>query len=689
MKREIVTTLALDGEREYKKALSDAARQLRVLGSELKATESAFGDNTDSVEALTAKSKILRKEIDQQEEIVKSLRKAVDEAAEKYGEADKRTDGYRIQLNNATTALNRMSSELGTTEQRIDEMERSLRDATDVTEDFETGVESAAKKVDGSGSDMEGVFGSLSSAIGGDAGKIIGSLGGIGDKIKGLIGETDGAAGSMNLAWGGVATAALGVVAAIVQIGKEVIAQARQVRISAAEMKAALGLTEAEASALKETAQSLYARGFTESVSEAMEALTVTKAYMRDLNNEDLKKITGQAVVLSKTFGVDLQSMMKSASTMMLTFDDSAQSTVDTITALLQVNPAESGEFLDALNEYANQFEEMGYTSQEFAGILASGMENGAFSIDKVGDALKELNIRAKDSSDTTKEALVSLGVTSEEQVDSFMRSIAEGGPSAKESIDLILAALGSLEDPLKQNEIGVALMGSQWEDVGSKVITSLDSTSSKLEDISGLAQKHTEEILEASTTQSEKTKRTMENWRTETGEHLIDGWDSFIESFTDFGVNFGSRIQEWSLDLFGLGKDSGESMVDGMIDGIRAQEGDLRAVAASTARAAADAARDELDINSPSGVFREIGRYSGMGWGAGFSDELRDVERQARSAMAQLVPSVSLPGISQMPQTVMHSGTIRVEGVNDRGQLIDIIEMKIKNDLQLEMRAL
>jgi hypothetical protein len=64
-------------------------------------------------------------------------------------------------------------------------------------------------------------------------------------------------------------------------------------------------------------------------------------------------------------------------------------------------------------------------------------------------------------------------------------------------------------------------------------------------------------------------------------------------------------------------------------------------------------------------------------------------ISGMARSAMAQLVPSVSLPGILRMPQTVMHSGTIRVEGVNDRGQLIDIIEMKIKNDLQLEMRAL
>ena len=35
VKREIRTTLALDGENEYNKALSEAQRGLRVLGSEL------------------------------------------------------------------------------------------------------------------------------------------------------------------------------------------------------------------------------------------------------------------------------------------------------------------------------------------------------------------------------------------------------------------------------------------------------------------------------------------------------------------------------------------------------------------------------------------------------------------------------------------------------------------------------
>lgn len=73
VKREIRTTLALDGENEYKKALGEAQRGLRVLGSELKLASAEFETNGDQQAFLTAKSRTLRSEIAQQEEIVKSL----------------------------------------------------------------------------------------------------------------------------------------------------------------------------------------------------------------------------------------------------------------------------------------------------------------------------------------------------------------------------------------------------------------------------------------------------------------------------------------------------------------------------------------------------------------------------------------------------------------------------------------
>ena len=58
--------IGLEGEKEFKKALADINQSFKVLGSELKLATSQFDKNDKSVEALAARNKVLRKEIDEQ-----------------------------------------------------------------------------------------------------------------------------------------------------------------------------------------------------------------------------------------------------------------------------------------------------------------------------------------------------------------------------------------------------------------------------------------------------------------------------------------------------------------------------------------------------------------------------------------------------------------------------------------------
>ena len=133
--REIRTTLALDGEKQFKASMQDAAREMRVLGSEMRANTSAFGDNAGSMAALTSRGASLEHQTAQQREIVQSLSRAVEESAATYGEADRRTDGYRIQLNNATSSLNRMENELGNNNKALSDYSRaSIQAAKDSDE---------------------------------------------------------------------------------------------------------------------------------------------------------------------------------------------------------------------------------------------------------------------------------------------------------------------------------------------------------------------------------------------------------------------------------------------------------------------------------------------------------------------------------------------------------------------------
>lgn len=119
--RTITTRIALDGETEFKKQLSLVNSELKTLKSEMAYTEATFKGQANSMEALTEKDRLLREEIQLQEEKIKALETAVEDATEAYGDADKRTDGWRQSLLRAKTDLVKLNDELQDTDKYLDE----------------------------------------------------------------------------------------------------------------------------------------------------------------------------------------------------------------------------------------------------------------------------------------------------------------------------------------------------------------------------------------------------------------------------------------------------------------------------------------------------------------------------------------------------------------------------------------
>lgn len=92
--------IGLEGEREFKKSLTEINNTFKVLGSERKQVASQFNKNDKSTEALTARSEVLNKEIDQQKQKIETLRSALANAAESFGENDRRTQSRQIHPKN-------------------------------------------------------------------------------------------------------------------------------------------------------------------------------------------------------------------------------------------------------------------------------------------------------------------------------------------------------------------------------------------------------------------------------------------------------------------------------------------------------------------------------------------------------------------------------------------------------------
>lgn len=128
----INTKFTLSGEKEYKQAISEIGSGMKVLDSEMRKVSSAYAQNADSVEALNAKNDVLERKISTQAEKIEYLKAALQQSAEKYGEADKRTMQWQASLNNAEAELNNLNNQVNENNQKIAEAEKGMGNLGDV-----------------------------------------------------------------------------------------------------------------------------------------------------------------------------------------------------------------------------------------------------------------------------------------------------------------------------------------------------------------------------------------------------------------------------------------------------------------------------------------------------------------------------------------------------------------------------
>ena len=114
----------VDGEKQYKQALSELNKGNQVLASEMRKLSAEYKGNEDSIKALTAKGDLLQRQLLQQKDKVQTLRDALANAAQQYGEADKRTQDWQIKLNDAEAA------QIGL-EQAIEQNNEEIKKQTD------------------------------------------------------------------------------------------------------------------------------------------------------------------------------------------------------------------------------------------------------------------------------------------------------------------------------------------------------------------------------------------------------------------------------------------------------------------------------------------------------------------------------------------------------------------------------
>lgn len=347
--------------------------------------------------------------------------------------------------------------------------------------------------------DLERAFGAAGASAGASAGEAAG--GGIGDKLKSMGGK----GGPIMAAVGAVGLAAGALLMSSITSGME--------REKAADLtQARLGVDDATMKKIGTAAANAYTSTFGESVEANMD--TARRAIQAGLLNPDATAKETQEVIqqlsgISDLMGEEIPAVARAAGQAIKTgLAGDATDAMDLFAAAERNGLNVSEDFLDTITEYGTQFRKLGLDGPEAVGLINQAVKNGARDVDIAADAWKEFSIRVMDGSTSTSEAFETLGFNAEDLAARF----AEGGTVARAATGDLLAEINKIEDPVKKNEIALALFGTQAEDLGAALNSfNLDTAVASLGQVEGAAQSAANTLGGNTASTIEGAKRSIE----------------------------------------------------------------------------------------------------------------------------------------------------------------------------------
>jgi|GEM_PF-5183039 len=300
------------------------------------------------------------------------------------------------------------------------------------------------------------------------------------EQTEGSFSKIGSAAGAMlgGLALGGAV--ALG--GALVGVGVSAFNMASDVKGGTNQIQAALGTTAEEAEALQDVATNIFGNNWGSSMADASQAVIDVRTQMKGLSDTELQAVTEGALTIRDVFGVEVAESTNAANTLMQQFGLTSQQATDFLAAGMQGGLNASGDFLETIGEYSTQFAAGGATADQFFSLLDSGMQGGVLGTDKAADAFKEFRVRIQDGSTATADSLALLGINSDE----LAAKMASGQITAADAFQLVQDKLRATTDQNVLMQAGVGLLGTQFEDLGTKGATGLSLVGTSLADMAG-----------------------------------------------------------------------------------------------------------------------------------------------------------------------------------------------------------
>lgn len=495
-RKKIGAIIALDGEREYKQAVTNCNRALNQFKAEMELVKAESEGQEDSLDSLGRKHEVLSKVLDTQKQKQEEVEKGLNHARESYDKMGGKINTLKETLEKATKELKDMedageSSEDQLKQQReqveqltssLKKSEENYQKASDRIQKWETDLTKAKTETakasnalnDNAKAMKEVAEESGEAAVSLEEVKEAAASGGGGVDLFGFALEKVKSPMAITAA----GAAALG--AAFTKAEKESVQFAMNMQTVSAKLRGATGATAAEMKKYEDAMQNIYNNNFGESLEDIASAMAKVKQYTGELDASELESMTENAMALEDVFDMDLSETIRGVNSLTKNMGITSKQAFDLMAKGAQNGLDKSGELGDNIAEYGQLWAQAGFSAEEMFTILQNGLDAGAYNLDKVNDFVKEFAISLSDG-------------RIEENLDSFSQetqnlfwAMKDGKATSK---DVFYSVVQDLKECTNQQE-ALTLASTVWsalgEDNAMAVITALGDVNDAYKDVGG-----------------------------------------------------------------------------------------------------------------------------------------------------------------------------------------------------------
>ena len=234
----------------------------------------------------------------------------------------------------------------------------------------------------------------------------------------------------------------------------------------------ATGKSIEETEKYQEVLKNIHNANYGEDYADIADKMRIVSNILGDLPQDQLQSVVEKSYMLQDAYDMDFQENIRGVNALMDQFGITADQAYELINQGAQKGLNQNQDLTDQIAEYSTYYAKLGFTAEDFFNMMIAGAENGAYQIDYLNDAMKEFGIRTKDNSKSTNEAYTTLGL----DVEKINNQFAQGGDKAQEAFAKVTQAIMAIEDPVKRNEVGVALFGTKFEDLEESAVFAMTS---------------------------------------------------------------------------------------------------------------------------------------------------------------------------------------------------------------------